>query len=234
MSDLRTTIEQLGPWYQNIEVEPGLWTNPALPNHPAQRWAAIDPFIGDVHGKTVLDIGCNAGFFAVRFKQLGASRVVALDIQPQSVRQTTFLARHFGVELEVYERQAYDIEDLGTFDLVLCLGLLYHLRHPLLMLDRIAAICRDRLFVQMVLRTAGDDFWPKDDYALDEVGVFEDPAFPKMFFIERSVNADPTNWWFANTSCLKAMLRSAGFTDITPTDVSDTFVCRTSARPPRI
>jgi len=231
MDDLRLTLERLGPWYQNIEVAPGVWTNPALPNHPRDRWAAIRPFLGDLSGKTVLDIGCNAGFFAMRLKELGASRVVAIDLDPVVLKQARFLAERSGLELELYERAAYDIVDLGPFDIVLCLGVLYHLRHPLLALDNIARICRERLFAQMVIRGSVDEFVPAANYALTENDVYNDSAFPRMFFIEQSVNDDTTNWWFATRSCLTAMLRSAGFTDITSTAVQDTVVCRPTSPP---
>ena len=188
MDDLRTILERLGPWYQNIEVAPGVWTNPALPSHPTERWAAIRPFLGDLSGKTVLDIGCNAGFFAMRVKELGASRVVAIDLDPVVLTQARFLAERSGLELELYERTAYDIVDLGPFDIVLCLGVLYHLRHPLLALDNIARICRERLFAQMVIRGSVDEFVPAANYALTENDVYNDSAFPRMFFIEQSVN----------------------------------------------
>ena len=226
MRDLRETVQGLGPWYQNIEVEPGLWTNPALPNHPRDRWAAIEPFLDDLAGKTVLDIGCNAGFFAMRVKERGAARVVGIDIDPLVLRQARFLSERTGLEVELYERSAYDILDWGPFDIVLCLGVLYHLRHPLLALDNIARICQGRLFAQMVIKASVDEFAPAPDYALTEDGIYTDASFPKMFFIEKSVNEDTTNWWFATRSCLTAMLRSAGFTDITATAVPDTVVCR--------
>ena len=226
MGDLRAAIESLGPWYQNIEVEPGLWTNPSLPNHPRDRWAAIEPHLGDVSGKTVLDIGCNAGFFSMRFKERGAARVVGIDIDPVVLKQASFLSRRAGLELELHLRSAYDILEWGAFDIVVCVGVLYHLRHPLLALDNIASICRERLFAQTVIRGSVDEFVPAADYPVWENEIFNDSAFPRMFFIEKSVNDDTTNWWFASRSCLTAMLRSAGFTDIVATAVPDTVVCR--------
>jgi tRNA (mo5U34)-methyltransferase len=225
MDDLQSALDQLGPWYQNIEVAPGIWTNPSLPSHPRDRWLAIQPFVGDLSGKTVLDIGCNAGFFAMRMKERGASRVVGIDTDPTVLRQARFLSKRFGLDLELQHRSAYDIVELGHFDIVLCLGVLYHLRHPLLALDNIARICRERLFAQMVLRVSADDFLPAPDYEMTEYAVFDNPAFPRMFFIEQSYDNDSTNWWFATRSCFTAMLRSAGFRDLTDTVVGDTIIC---------
>ena len=220
MDDLQSSLDQLGPWYQNIEVAPGVWTNPSLPNHPRDRWLAIQPFVGNLAGKTVLDIGCNAGFFAMRMKEHGASRVVGIDTDAKVLQQARFLS-----DLELQHRSAYDIVKLGQFDIVLCLGVLYHLRHPLLALDHIAQICRERLFVQMVMRSSYDEFVPASDYDIDEHAVFETPAFPRMFFIEQSFANDATNWWFATRGCLTAMLRSSGFRNLTDTSVGDTIVC---------
>lgn len=228
---LRTTIDELSPWYQNIELESGVWTNPALPDHPRRRWEAIQPFLSDVKDKTVLDIGCNAGFFSIQLKRLGARRVVGVDNDPNVLKQAAFLARHFSVDIEVYEREAYDILDFGRFDIVLCLGILYHLRHPLLLLDNVRQICAGRLFVQMVLRGASGDFVPLADHAITEAEIFDVPEYPRLFFVERMINGDHSNWWFANRSCLLAMVRSAGFTDIQPTSQSETFVCRPCGSP---
>jgi tRNA (mo5U34)-methyltransferase len=229
---LQAEIESLGPWYQNIEVAPGLWTNPALPNHPRDRWLAIEPFVGDLTGKTVLDIGCNAGFFSLRMKERGAERVVAIDIDPTVLQQARFLAGRAGLDIEIQHRSAYDIVELGPFDIVLCLGVLYHLRHPLLALDHIAKICRERLFTQMVVRGSFADFTPEKDYPIATYDIFDDPGYPRMFFIEHSFNNDDTNWWFATRNCFTAMLRSAGFGDIVDTAVGDTVVCR-PLYPPR-
>jgi tRNA (mo5U34)-methyltransferase len=227
MEDLRETLRSMGPWLQNVEVAPGIWTNPSLPaNHPQERWAAVRPFLGNLSGKTVLDIGCNAGFFAMRAKELGASRVVGIDIDPAALRQARFLIERSGLEIELQQRSVYDIAELGSFDVVFCLGVLYHLRHPLLALDTIVTICRERLFAQMVIRGSSEEFVPAANYDLPVADIYDHPAFPRMFFIERSVNDDETNWWFATRSCLTAMLRSAGFTDITDTAVGDTVVCR--------
>jgi tRNA (mo5U34)-methyltransferase len=226
MTDLETAIAALRPWYQNIRLADGLWTNPALPDHPRLRWEAIRPFVGDLTAKSVLDIGCNAGFFSVQLKLLGAARVVGVDNDSNVLRQAAFVAGHFGVELELHERQAYDILDLGNFDVVLCLGVLYHLRHPLLLLDNIRLICRERLFVQMVMRGCADEHIAPANYDVFDTTVFETPGFPRLLFIEHSINADASNWWFTNRSGLLAMLRSADFADITPTADPETFVCR--------
>src|SRR5688572_5559647 len=129
--DLRAHIERLGPWYQNIELAPGVWTNPALGDQTTDRWRILEPWVPqDLAGKTVLDIGCNAGFFSMRMKERGAARVVGIDIMPSVLRQARFTAKHFGHDIEFLRLDAYDIASLGEFDIVVCVGVLYHLKHP--------------------------------------------------------------------------------------------------------
>src|SRR5205085_1574096 len=92
------------------------------------------------------------------------------------------------------------------------LGVLYHLRHPLLALDLLRQYAvRDLLVVQSMLR--GDDRIARvePDYPFEQTEIFENPGFPQMYFIEKKYSGDATNWWIPNNACLKAMLRSSGF-----------------------
>jgi tRNA (mo5U34)-methyltransferase len=235
MPDLREQVAALGPWYQNIQLSPEVSTNPSLATHPLERWQAISPFVpADLTGATVLDIGCNAGFFSVALKQRGAERVVGIDIMPHVLRQARFVADHFKVEIDFRHLSVYDVASLGSFDLVLCVGVLYHLRHPLYALDQINAVCRDLFIAQTVIRGDVGDFVSAPDYADDDHRRFDHPAFPKMYFIEHAANGDASNWWFATRSCFTAMLRSAGFDHIQPTSALDTVVSRRVRRPPAV
>ena len=98
------------------------------------------------------------------------------------------------------------------FDIVLFMGVLYHLRHPLLALDLIHEhVSRDLLVFQSMQR--GDPALTnlEADYSFQETAIFERPEFPRAFFIEHKYAGDPTNWWIPNRACAEAMLRSAGF-----------------------
>ena len=224
---LEETLGKLGPWYHNLEIQPGLMTNPAIGEHPASRWRLLESFVPkDLSGKSVLDIGCNAGYFSLQMKKRGATRVVSIDIMPYVLAQARFMSVWEGLPIEIREMDTYDVESLGTFDYVVFVGVLYHLKHPLYALEKIANICRDTLFFQSVVRGPSGDFEPKPDYPLSEAGIFDLPEYPKLYFVEKSFNGDVSNWWFANQSCLKAMLRTAGFREIISTGGADTFVCR--------
>ena len=101
---LRQKIAESGFWYQNIELAPGIWTGlgDRRAYDPRDRWVLIEPYIPkDLSGKTVLDLGCNAGFFAANMKQRGAERVVAVDVAPWIEKQASLVAAAFGVDIEI-------------------------------------------------------------------------------------------------------------------------------------
>jgi tRNA (mo5U34)-methyltransferase len=213
--------------YHNVDLGGGRSTDAKLGGYPAARWRVLEPFIAEnLDGKTVLDIGCNSGFFAIQMKRRGARRVVGIDIMPHILCQARFLSHWFESHLELYELSAYDVEALGqTFDNVVFVGVLYHLKHPLYALEKIANVCGEKMYFTSVVKGPVEDFEPADDYPNTELNMFDEPGFPKLYFIEKSYNGDESNWWFASRSCLKAMLRVSGFHSIKETADPETFVC---------
>jgi len=137
---IKRRVRELGEWFHNMDLR-GVRTAPHhfLGDYPAVKWRRFaDALPADLRGRTVLDIGCNAGFYAIEMKRRGADRVVGVDHDPDYLEQARFAAGVLGVEIEFRELSAYDIAALGErFDVVLFLGVLYHLRHPLLALDLI-------------------------------------------------------------------------------------------------
>ena len=226
-AELEGMIQRMGPWYHNVSYA-GVMTNPATPDYPASRWRLLDQLIPqDLHGKKVLDIGCNSGSFAMEMKKRGAERVVGIDVLPHVTAQARFTSHWFAVPFEVYELSAYDVEWLDEiFDIVLFTGVLYHLKHPLYALEKISNICRDTMYFQSVVRSSAVDFEPESNYPGNEVAVFDRPDYPRLFFIEKSYNGDDTNWWFATRNCLKAMARVSGFKTVENTDDPEYLVCR--------
>jgi tRNA (mo5U34)-methyltransferase len=224
---LRLAISRLGPWYHDIELTPEVSTNPANKQYMANRWGFLKPFVpDDLTGKSVLDIGSNAGFFSFEMKKRNAARVVGVDIMPHVLAQARFLSHWFKQPIELRELGVYDIESLGQFDFVVFIGVLYHLRHPLYALEKVASVCRETMYLQSLLRGDDRDFEPAENYPFDEKGVFEHPEFPRMYFIEKSFNGDESNWWVPNHSCLKAMARAAGFRRIDESGHAELVVCR--------
>jgi tRNA (mo5U34)-methyltransferase len=227
-TEMSNTLERLGPWYHNVVFAPGVMTNPSNPDYPASRWRVLDQVIPrDLSGKSVLDIGCNSGFFSLEMKKRGAARVVGVDIMPHLLAQSRFASHWFDLPLELYECGAYDVPSLDSkFDAVVFIGVLYHLKHPLYALEQVASICNETMYFQSVVRGPKGDVVPEDDYPSEEETAFDHPDWPKLYFVEKKFNGDESNWWFATRSCLRAMLRTAGFRTVEDTPNPDIFVCR--------
>jgi tRNA (mo5U34)-methyltransferase len=227
-------VRELGQWFHNLDLR-GVKTAPDhfLGDYPALKWRRFAHALpSDLRGRTVLDVGCNAGFYAIELKKRGADRVVAIDSDPDYLDQARFAAEVSGVDLELFELSVYDVGLLGErFDIVLFLGVLYHLRHPLLALDLIHEhVARDLLVFQSMHRGSAEAEPLEADYAFTEVEVFDRPGFPKLHFIEQRYASDPTNWWAPNRACSQAMLRSAGFTIVAHPE-EEVFICRRRERP---
>jgi len=226
---LRKRIEALGPWFHNLDLA-GIQTAPDhfLGDYPAYKWRCIaDAIPEDLAGCTVLDIGCNAGFYALEMKRRRADRVVAIDSDQRYLRQAALAAEVTGLQIELRNMSVYDVASLRQkFDLVLFMGVLYHLRHPLLALDLIHThVAGDVLICQSLQRGTAAVADVAEDYPFDETAVFEQPGAPRMQFVEHRFAGDPTNWWIPNRSCTEAMLRSAGFR-IECRRGADCYICR--------
>jgi tRNA (mo5U34)-methyltransferase len=149
----------------------------------------------------VLDIGAWDGFFSFEAERRGASRVLAADHyswsgQSWGTKAGFELARSaLGSRVEDVDIDVMDLSPtrVGTFDVVLFLGVLYHLRHPLLALERVASVTRGMLIVETVV---------------DMLGI-DRPVV--AFYPERELNNDPTNWWGPNVPAVHGMLRTVGF-----------------------
>jgi tRNA (mo5U34)-methyltransferase len=110
------------------------------------------------------------------------------------------------------------------------MGVLYHLRHPLLALDMIYDhVARDLLLFQSMLRGSDRPGKFKQDYDFWTTDQFESDDFPKLHFIEHRYADDPTNWWIPNRGCAEAMLRSAGFV-IAAHPEPEVYLCRRGKR----
>ena len=233
--DLKARIEALGPWFHNINLG-GIWTAPDhflgdYPNVKFQRFAPHLP--QDLSGKSVLDIGCNAGFYSMEMKRRGAERVLGLDHDDHYLAQARFAAETLGYDnIEFRNHSVYDVGSLGeTFDVVIFMGVLYHLRHPLLALDLIHEhVARDILIFQSMQRGSRQVMEVRQDYEFEETEHFFESAYPKLHFIEREYAHDWTNWWAPNRACAEAMLRASGFAIETRAE-DEVYICRRSEMP---
>jgi tRNA (mo5U34)-methyltransferase len=195
--DLRSRVAGL-KWYHTIDLGGGVIT-PGVDDTP-HRLARLE-LPGSLTGRTVLDVGAWDGFFSFECERRGAARVVASDYYSWhgggwGTKDGFVLAREaLQSRVEDIDIDVMDLapERVGTFDVVLFLGVLYHLRHPLLALERVASVTRRLLIVETVV---------------DFVGVRR-PAM--AFYPNRELNDDPTNWWAPNPPAMQALLQSVGF-----------------------
>ncbi len=231
---VRAQAAALGPWFHNMQLM-GVWTAPDhfLGDYPNVKWRRYaDAIPQDLRGKTVLDIGCNGGFFSIEMKKRGAERVLGIDFDEDYLAQARFAADVEALDIEFRHLSVYDIAALGErFDLVLFIGVLYHLRHPLLALDLIHEhVARDLLIFQSMQRGATDVMDVAEDYSFSEMAPFDQPDYPRLHFVEHRYAGDPTNWWIPNRACTEAMLRSSGF-EIMRRLEEETYLCRRATRP---
>jgi tRNA (mo5U34)-methyltransferase len=227
-SGIAREIEALGPWFHNMELD-GVQTAPDhfLGDYPRAKFSHFAHAIPhDLRGKTVLDIGCNGGFYSIEMKRRGADRVLGIDSDEMYLAQARFAARVTGMDIELRKMSVYEIASLREkFDLVLFLGVLYHLRHPLLALDLVHDhVVNDTLVFQSMQRGSTSVLPVAEDYPFEERGVFDESSYPKLHFIEHCYANDPTNWWVPNRACVEAMLRSSGFSIVSNPE-PEVYVC---------
>lgn len=234
-------VAALAPWFHNIDLG-GIHTAPDhfLGDYPAAKFAGFAHSIPqDLSGKSVLDIGCNAGFYSAEMKRRGAARVVGIDSDERYLAQARLVAEV--LELEGVEFRNLDVYQVGAlgerFDLVVFMGVFYHLRHPLLALDLIREhVAGDLLLFQTMQQGSDAIAEVPEDHPFFVPGTFskptyfDDPGYPKMHFIERRYANDWSNWWAPNRAGSAAMLRAAGFA-IVDNPEPEVFVCRTAPVP---
>lgn len=226
-------VRELGEWFHNMDLG-GVKTAPHhfLGDYPRIKWERFAHVVpADLRGKSVLDVGCNAGFYAIEMKRRGASRVLGIDTDDAYLAQARFAAQVNGVEIELRNMSIYEVGLLRErFDLVIFMGVLYHLRHPLLALDLLHRhVVKDTLLFQSMLRGSPETMSLEEDYPFSETRIFDAPGYPKMHFVEQRYAGDGTNWWIPNRACVEAMLRSAGF-EITGQPEEEVYVCRPRQR----
>jgi len=208
-------IAELGPWFHNLHLPDGRETAPEHPlgDFPAFKWRQIEDCLpADLAGTRALDIGCNAGFYAFQLAARGAE-VLALDLDEHYLEQGRWAAQHLDPDGRVEFRQGsvYDLVEVeGSFEVVLFMGVLYHLRYPLLALDVVAEKVGGTLVLQTLTMPGDDPLGTPEDVEIDERKRLTEPGWPRAAFVEHKLAGDPTNWWAADPACVEAMARSAG------------------------
>lgn len=149
---LRRRVEELAPWYQNIELAHGVSTKDLTGERdifsghdiPAPLWRAIAKDLSDLTGQRVLDIGCNAGYMSFAAKRLGATQVLGIDSNlgatTSFIEQAEFCREALGLNVEFREQSFLDFTPEQPFDLVLFCGVLYHLEDFATAIDKVISL----------------------------------------------------------------------------------------------
>lgn len=224
---LTQRIGELGEWFHNLDLH-GVRTAPNhfLGDFPNVKWKHIQKSIPpDLSGASVLDIGCNGGFYSIQMKLRGAGRVLGIDVDDRYLNQGRFAAATLGMDIEFEKRSVYDVDQIeGQFDYVFFMGVFYHLRYPLFALDKVIKKVRKKLVFQTMIRGSEEARQVDSDYDFWNKEIFSDPHFPQMYFIENSYANDPTNWWIPNRAAAEGMLRSSGL-EIIDHPETETWIC---------
>lgn len=198
--ELQAKVESLR-WFHTIDLGQGVVTKGI--DNSSERLARLQLPM-DLSGKSVLDIGAWDGFYSFAAERRFASRVVASDYYAWhgvgwgvedgkagfELARSVLRSRVEDIDIDVMDLA---VERVGTFDVVLFLGVLYHLRDPLTALERVASVTKDLLILETVV---------------DMVGISRPAA---AFYPGRDLNDDPTNWWGPNHAAVEGMLRDSGF-----------------------
>jgi tRNA (mo5U34)-methyltransferase len=223
-------VRELGDWFHNLDLR-GIPTAPEhfLGDFPNVKWKEIAPSIpADLKGATVLDIGCNGGFYSLEMKRRGAERVLGIDVDDRYLAQAKFAAEILGLDIELEKRSVYDVDRIqGQFDFVFFMGVLYHLRYPMYALDKVVKKVGGKLVFQTMIRGSEQACRWEKNYHFWNKQIFEDRDFPCMYYIEHEYANDPTNWWIPNRGAAEGMVRSAGL-EILEHPEAETWICAPS------
>jgi tRNA (mo5U34)-methyltransferase len=194
---LRREVDAL-KWFHRLELGHGVVTKA---QYDPRRTLPETKLPASLAGKTVLDVGAWDGFYSFEMERRGADRVLATDSYSWSgpgwgtkagfeLARRTLNSKVEDLDIDIMDLSA---ERVGRFDVVMCLGVLYHLRHPLLAIERLYDVTGDLL----VLETECDFLWHRRPGA--------------AFYPGRELSGDASNWWGPNAKCVLGMLEASGF-----------------------
>lgn len=191
-------------WFHRIRLPGGLetpgWSDPATDKLPYFGLPA------DLSGLRVLDIGCAEGFFSFEAERRGAREVVAIDSLADSVRRFNLCAAALGSRATAHLASVYTLspETMGTFDMVLFFGVLYHLKHPWLALERIRSVTSGTLLFQSLV---------EDEPKLQSPALARFHPHGIMSGPNRE-HWDPTVFWVPNPRACIDLLSATGFVNV--------------------
>ena len=178
--EIKKKIDEFPRWHYQFDLKGQLtpiFDKTIIQRHARRKKYFFDPLVqffgGSLKGKRVLDLGCNAGFWSLHAAQSGCDFVVGVDGRESHVRQAEFVFEVNGIDKSRYRFMQKDIfdlkpEELGTFDIVFCLGLMYHISKPVELMECISAVNKDILLIDTTLSPLGGASFQVAHEDLDE------------------------------------------------------------------
>ena len=212
---MQEAIDALQPWFHNLHLPGGFQTVAQHPfgDFPRVKWEQFKNEIPeDLSGWTALDIGCNAGFYSFELAKRGAD-VMGIDLDPHYLKQAQWAAKQMGLADKVSFRQMqiYDLARMEQdFDIIIFMGVFYHLRYPALALDIVTQKLKKLMVFQTLTMPGENVVKPAADMSMDEREQMRQDGWPVMAFIQNRLEKDPTNWWAPNHACILALLETCG------------------------
>jgi len=216
---LRARIKELEPWFHQIKLGGGGVRTKSSSSagepidHPLPTWEFVKTvFPEDLTDQTVLDIGCNGGFYAAEAGKRGG-KVLGVDAKGLHVAQAQFVSQALGLDMRFRKQSLYDLNPAidGQFDLVLCLGVIYHLKHLIAGIERLFLLTKKQLILETAIACEGN---------LKSIDSFEfadnSRTLHPLFYVENPVNSNEAafNWFLPTATCVQSLLRSTGFVDV--------------------
>jgi tRNA (mo5U34)-methyltransferase len=210
--EVRAEISKVEHWYHRIEVAPGIVT-PGTNNSDAVLRAMDVP--DRLDGKRVLDVGARDGYFSFVAVDRGAE-VLAIDAVAPDLTGFSTAAKFMESSVEYRTMNVYDVspEEVGTFDVIFFLGVLYHLRDPILVLDRLWSVANPGATIWVESHTIDRgfvDLESKNFVSLLALAPEIKEVPIAQFYPEDLLSGDRSNWWGPNQACLEEMVKAAGF-----------------------
>jgi 2-polyprenyl-3-methyl-5-hydroxy-6-metoxy-1,4-benzoquinol methylase len=230
--EIKSELRRLAPFHHLVELPYGLTTyipelsrrdieRTRLPNLYAHLWPSLLELCGgSLKGRRILDVACNCGGFSVEAARSGADFVLGIDVVDRYLEQAEFIKRALAldnVEFRKLAMEEIESEEIGSFDVSFCFGILYHLENPVLAMKKLA----DVTTAIMVVDTTVDPTRPKDPYWKM---TFKDPILPEA----KSVS---TALWIEEKACqllptaqaVRELLTYLGFSQVELLDPTAAF-----------
>jgi len=221
---LQQKIDSLAPWFHCIDLGGGVKTKTHSAagepvDHPLETWQKIGRCLpADLAGKSVLDVGCNAGFYAIEAKRRGAARVLGVDAQRHHVRQALFVRRVLGLDIDYRRMSVYDLsrKSIGQFDITLALGLIYHCKHLILALEKLYEVTKELLIIETAILPQESLAWVEEQASRGADETWHPLAYTQNL-PERKEHV--FNWFLPGLDALQAILTDVGFDEVNVFDL---------------